>query len=695
MKFDNEKLNKFINRKIVIIDISILIFVLSILFIIMEFKHPYYFLSDDNRTFYLPLFTHNFRALINGELAFFNFHQYLGIPHFSNFQSAIFYPLTYFSMFLSKIVSGHEFWTIDIVVFIHFIIGSIGFYKLILFFTKDRYSAIFGGIVWSMTSFNIFVSNSWWILSGVVAYFPWILFAGFKLHREGNYKYLFLLILFRILLFYVGHIEYFIYCMIFEFLTVLFLVLSMNIKKINHAFFKKYLISYPITFIYALPILLPTWVRTRASGIRSESFDFSTLNANGFKFITWLQSLINPFSLKNDFYLRSQTKFSFDTFPHLSHIGYITLLLIFFCICYSLINKNSREHITAKATIGVLFLISLIWSFGWLAGLLYYIPVLNRFRFPFKLMAFSNFYLIVIASFGMYLLTKVIRKQVFQNLFRSTLILLSVLNFYLLYDNVYVSFNNKAHEDHIPLNEPFFSNLKSGRIFSLGISDKDPFSVSTLGFNYATLLNLNHFAGYDPLMPKKNFETCLKLKYRISYNKPDLPIEYLRNWGVSWYVLNKDPQPNALYSYYKNIILSDDNFSVFSEEPKRTIYNDSKADPLFYWKGSKLKENIEIEMKTNSIQIHTNNSQDDSLIVNYLFNDFFIAKLNNSGIIPINETKIGQMKIFVPKGKNNIEIKYMNPYYKYGIIIVIIFSLSLFVFYFLKKHTSLFVKIFK
>ena len=100
MKFENEKLNKFINRKIVTIDISILIFVLSFLFIIMEFKHPYYFLSDDNRTFYLPFFTHNFRAIINGELPFFNFHQNLGISHFSNFQSAIFYPLTYFSMLL-------------------------------------------------------------------------------------------------------------------------------------------------------------------------------------------------------------------------------------------------------------------------------------------------------------------------------------------------------------------------------------------------------------------------------------------------------------------------------------------------------------------------------------------------------------------------------------------------------------------
>jgi len=260
---------------------------------------------------------------------------------------------------------------------------------------------------------------------------------------------------------------------------------------------------------------------------------------------------------------------------------------------------------------------------------------------------------------------------------------------------VYVSFNNKAHKDNIPLNEPFLEDLKSGRIFSLGISDKDPFSVSTLGFNYATLLNLNHFAGYDPLMPKKNFETCLDIKYRNSYKQNKLPIDYLRSWGVNWYNLNKDPEPNLLYFHYKEILEADSSIVFFADELERTIFYDRSSNPLFYWKLSQTSKDIKVKMKTNSIQIHTNNSQDDHLIVNYLFNDFFIAKLNNSGIIPINETKIGQMEIFVPKGENNIEIKYKNPYYKYGIIIVTIFSLLLCIFYFLKKHSSLFVKIFK
>ena len=695
MKLNNGKISTHLNRRALIFDISSIFFILSLVFIILESKHPFYFLSDDNRTFYLPMFIHNFRALTNGELAFFNFHQYLGIAHFSNFQSAIFYPLTYFSMFLSKIISGHEFWTIDIVVFIHLIIGSIGFYKLIFFFTKDRYSAMFGSLVWSLNSFSIFISNSWWIFSGVTAYFPWMLFFAFKLYSENSNKNLILLILFRILLFYVGHIEYFIYCMIFEFLTVTFMVLSLNTKKKDYVFFKKYLISYPITFIYALPILLPAWIRTKTSGIRSESFNFLTLHANGFNFSSWLQSLINPFNLRNDFYLRSQTKFSFDSFPHLSHIGYITLFLILFCIYYSLTNNNFRRHVSAKATIVVLFIFSLIWSFGWLAGLLCYIPILNRFRFPFKLLAFADFYLIFVASFGMYILSKVIKKQLLQNIIRSILILICIVNFILLYTNVYVSFNNRDHQDKIPLDEPFNKNLKNGRIFSLGISEDDPFSVKTLGFNYATLLDLNHFAGYDPLMPKKNFETCLDIKYRNSYKKNKLPIDYLRNWGVNWYNLNKDPEPNSLYYHYRDILEADSSIVFFADEPERTIFHDRSSNPLFYWRQTQTSKDIKVKMKTNSIQIHTNNSQDDHLIINYLFNDFFQVKLNNVKILPIKETKIGQMDVFVPKGNNKIEIKYKNPYYKFGVIIVFVFSLAMILVYYLKKYFLMFTKILK
>ncbi|MFC1898068.1 hypothetical protein ACFLYJ_00690 [Candidatus Cloacimonadota bacterium] len=669
-------------------DSIVLVIIISISFIILEKIHPYYFLSDDNRTFYLPLFAHNLRALTNGELPLFNWQQYLGIAHFSNFQSAIFYPLTYFSMFLSKLFSGHIFWTMDIAVFFHFIIGSIGFYQLVKYFTEDRSSSIFGGIAWPLSSFSIFITNSWWIFSGVTAWFPWIMLFGFKLLKKPTFRNLSLLLIFRLLLFYVGHIEYFIHCIIFEFLSIVLIGISLYPQNFDFSFIKKYAVSYPITLIYTLPILLPGWFRMKVSGIRSEHFEFTTLHANAMNLSDWMMGLFNPFKLNPEFYLREQSKFSFGTFPHLSHIGYITILLILFCIIYSFFKKKFHKQHLFKIVIFVLFLISLLWSFGMLAGLLYYIPILNRFRFPFKLLAFSNFYLIFVACFGFCFLAKLIRNLKLKRVIQSLLIILSLVNFYLLYSHVYVSLNYHDHFDKIPLEEPYLDNLKNGRIFSLAVSESDPFSIRTLGFNYPLLLGLNHFAGYDPLMPQKNFYACLNIKYRAVYNEAELPIEYLRKWGVNWYILNKNANPEPMFSHYRQI-LENDSLSVFADDPKRTIFLDKKALPLVFWEKSETAENINYELKNSSILLKTNSNEDKYIIVNWLNNDFFKTTLNDETQIPIRETDIGQMKLFVPKGENWIKIKYVNPHFRWGLLVVLGVSLLLIVLKFLTNNKSL------
>lgn len=652
-------------------DIVTIIFVLGTFFLVLELKHPFYFLSDDNRTLYLPIFVHNFRALLNGELPLFNFHQYLGIPHFSNFLSAVFNPLIYLSIFLSNTIWGHNFWTIDIAVITNIIIGSIGFYYLIKFFTKNRMSSLYGAFIWSLSSFSIFVSTSWWILSGVTAFFPWMVLFGLKLYRNPNIKNLFLLIIFRLFLFYIGHIEYFIYSMIFEFLTVILLALS----KVNNnlkTFSIKYLISYFITFCYTLPILLPAWIRTINSAFRNSKLHDK---ANYFGLTSWFRGLLNPFNIS-----KYSNNFSKE---FLSHIGYIPILLIIFCFFYIVLTKRNRKRYVEILILFFLFILTMFWSTGMLSGLIFYIPILNRFRWPFKLLAFSNFYLILISSFGFYLLIKYLKtktKKIISLSIGLVMILMCLLNFYLLYTNIYISFDINAHKDPIPLNESLSEQLSKGRIFSLGESRPNPYSVSTLGYNYATLLNLNHFAGYEPLVPTKNFQTALYLDFEASYTKKDLPKTYLRSWGVNWYILSKNPKQNELYSHYFNILSADSCLVVFADDPKRTIFLDKHSNPLIYWKQSQTSRNIEYEMHTNFIQINTDNSKAELLVINYLYNDFFTAYLNNDKIITIKESDNGQMIIQVPEGDNEIIIKYSNPYLKYGIYAILIISLIIFVY---------------
>lgn len=101
----------------------LLVIVLSVLFLLLELKYNYYFLQDDNRDYSLPLFVHNYHSLQNGELALYNFHQFLGYSSFATGQSHALDPIAYLSTFLSYFFFHHYYATIDVYVIILLIGG--------------------------------------------------------------------------------------------------------------------------------------------------------------------------------------------------------------------------------------------------------------------------------------------------------------------------------------------------------------------------------------------------------------------------------------------------------------------------------------------------------------------------------------------------------------------------------------------
>src|SRR5690348_7160875 len=54
-----------------------------ILLLALEFRWPYYFLQDDGVEYYLPAYFTDWRSLLHGHLALYDFHIYTGIPHAS------------------------------------------------------------------------------------------------------------------------------------------------------------------------------------------------------------------------------------------------------------------------------------------------------------------------------------------------------------------------------------------------------------------------------------------------------------------------------------------------------------------------------------------------------------------------------------------------------------------------------------
>lgn len=631
----------------------VLVAVLLAFLILIEVKHPYYFLQDDNRDQLLPALIYNFRSLfINNELPLYNFHQFLGTPYLAAGQPAVLYPLTYLSVFLSSLFLNHPYGSVDIYVCSHFVIGSIGLFAFLKLLGLDGRSAFWGALFWPLSSFVFYVSNSWAVVSGVAAYFPWMLFFSLKLIKDCSLRSLMFLVLVRILFFYIGHIQYFIYAVIFE-VSIFFGLLRINRASLSEnpgKIIKYYIFSYLLTFVFSLPLLLPMWHQTTVSFSRGSPLGWKEFVSRTYPLKVWTADLVNP--------------------SKLAYIGYVSLLFSLISLVY-LFNRKIINPIRFYI---LLFLVSVSFALLWASSeafnrLIYFIPILNRFRWPFKMSFFSDFFLVLMSAAGIFLAFKKSKlSKAASNIVFIVLVLLQIISLtypYLMLEPV----TFRTHLDKVPLEEPLRDSLSSGRIITVGFNDFVGNTLPTVGFNYATLWGLYQFAGYEPLLSAENSRASLGLNYIACFkDESKLPYDYLRLWGVKWYVASNQ------------VKLKNDSLVPKHKDENRTVHYDAVANPLIYWDDSKTAEGIGYNIKTNSILITASNPRDAYLTINFLFNPDFKGMLDSKPLT-INKNSNNQMTIFVPEGTHHIVVKYIDPYFITGCYILILFIILSGIFY--------------
>lgn len=655
----------------------VILVLLSLLYI--EYKHPYFFLQDDNRDSYLPYFVHNYESMLNGEIALYNFHQFLGIPSLATGQAATLYPITYISVFLSDLIFDHYFATIEIEVILHLITGAVGFYRFLRYFGNEHNISLLGGLTWSLCSFVIYVSNSWVVVSAVAAYFPWMLYFSLCLYKNHSIKNIFYSVVVRLLLFFTGNVQYFIYSVIFEFLTVILYIISdsnKNFRKIEILkYLKIYSVSYLNVFVYSLPLLIPMWNLTSNSAQRSGRLPFGVFVSLFYPIEELIKDMIYPFSK-----LENHSVWLYGNVFGLSFIGYIPLLILIYGIIRKIKLRKTRIIINS-VHLSVFIrpaLLALMWSTNWAFNLLIYIiPILNRFRFPFKINLYFNFYIITIA---MFLLSQIMKQYVVKERKKKVVfcIVIGIQLYSFLF--LYTATEFKAfgyQSDMLPLEENLKHELNNGRIISLGFELWKPFQENnkgyitspSIGFNYATLWGLYYFAGYDMFLSQANANATLGLNYSAFINsREDIPIDNLRKAAVCWYII-----PKSKEAEFAELLEKFGLVKKFEDE-NRIVYYDGKAYPMVFNSELKKIDTEDYYVTTNTIQLTVELQQSDTIIFNNIFNSYFEGFIDGEKveIKPINNV---HFCIDVPKGKHNILIKYNDPYFKFGIYLSLIFFL--------------------
>ncbi|OGU16333.1 MAG: hypothetical protein A2076_02820 [Geobacteraceae bacterium GWC2_53_11] len=639
----------------------------------MEIAYPYFFLKADNLDQNLPYYIHNARSILSGEFPLFNFHQYLGTPIFSCIQSAALYLPNYLALFCSWLFLGHYYGAMEFVAIFHLLFAALGCYQLLRYLGLEKASCCFGALAWAFCGFVIRVGDGWIQVVGYAAYFPWMLLYSLRQIGAFDLNAFSILIVLRVFSLFLGNPPYFIYTMTFEAITVALVYLTVPNKGVLirqdaaclpsircgwMSFLFRQGLGFICTFLIAAPLLLPAFHQISLSADRKMPLSWEEYSKASIKLSYWLKGLLVPFSPAN--YL------STGELLFVSHIGWLPLV---FCFVAVLLCRLQRKRV---AVFFALAFFSFLWANDtFVTKLIYNIPIYNRQRFPFKLLFFCSFFLIVTATYGFDAWVRRIKgTQLRTYVLCGAIFVVHIGN--LLAVHIATPYETRKTKD-VPYEEPLKNILNRGRIVTIvniDTADENK-QMNLFGFNFATLFGLYHFAGYETLVSDRNSNAALKRNNSADFfvdkgarfNPSASDLEYFRKWGVRWYVLEKNIAVDK--SGVLKLVYSDAN---------RLILCDEAAKPMVFWVDSLNNSGTRHTFTTNSINITTERETTGQLIVNVLYNNFFRATIDGKQS-ELYETPDSQMRVVVPPGRHVVKISYSDPYFISGIYVSCAFLL--------------------
>ncbi len=641
---------------------------------IMEISHPFYFLKADNLDQNLSYYVHNARSLMSGEFPLFNFHQFLGTPVFSCIQSAALYIPNYLALYCSWLLLGHYYGTMEFIAIPHLLFAALGIYHLLQFLGLNKLSCCFGAISWAFCGSVINVGDGWIQVVGYAAYFPWTLL--YSLRQIGKFEPIsfLILVILRVGALFLGNPPYFIYTITFEAVTsaLIYFTVAQKGELIRQdvtclpvvrcgymSFIFRQIASYLCTLLVAAPLLLPALHQIQQSAGRNMPLSWEEYSQASIKMIDWLNGLIMPFS--------SASYRSAGEFLLTSHIGWLTIV---FCGVALMLVRSERRRL---AVFLVLALFSFLWAHDtFVTKIFYHFPIYNRQRFPFKLLFFTSFFLIVTASYGFnFWISKLKVSQYMKYSVGALILIFHVSN--LLAVHIATPYETRKIKN-VPYAEPLHEMLLRGRIVTVvdkRTPDEDK-QIQLLGFDYATLLGLYHFAGYEILISAKNLHTSMNLNSSAdmfidtdtAFSPSAEDLAYFRKWGVQWYILEK-----------KISLGAPGELLLVSSDAERSVLRDTAAKPFVFWLNDPGAGEVIHTFSTNSVNIVAESATGGQLLVNVLHNPFFRATIDGEKIY-IAETVDNQMTVNVPAGRHLLKITYSDPYFIAGLYIACGFMLS-------------------
>jgi len=541
---------------------------LWLLLVVIEAIRPCFFLHDDNATWFVGAYVHDFRVLMEtGRLAEVNYYQYGGEPFLEQGQTAVLYPPVYLGVALAQWVSGDLRWTIEWIAAVHLTLGLLGFTFWLRQGGVSPGLAALGGLAWVLNPFILIVASSWIMVSFVAAWLPWLFWAFDRLWMRPSLRSSFLLGTILGLFFVQGYVQWMVYSILFLSLYALFRFVARteHARALRRPAIVFYLVISALIFlILAAPLLAPMLHAVDASVARSKPFSFT--------------QALDYRVLKDDLdraqlgLFRPNLIFGVSTaILYCPALLFLPLMILRFFYARPEIRRRLFPLL-------ILAVLALLFSSRWHIFLTM-MPVLDKFRWPFKVFILADFFLLasLVWSVSSWASDRASSPR------RSNLPASACLAFVLL-AGLAVSLSchdtNTFSKTTLPTSDiPLPSGVDPGlgRVIDIDGFLPEASSYRFFSHAYGTFYAVPNLGGYDPLVGREQLRFSLGLDFPNVFYGPMNPAvrEKLDARAVRYWIVN--PRSPLLHE-----VESFQGLKLLAAEPDRLVFEDTRALPLVY-----------------------------------------------------------------------------------------------------------------
>ena len=631
-------------------------------FTAVEVKFPYAFCQDDNRSYSLPLWVHATRAASFGEIAEYNLHQALGTANLATGQPAALYPATIACVWASEAFWGHPFAAVDIFAALHLLLAALGGLYLGRALKLGGLASVFLAISWGLNPACFYFGRSWIHVVVAMAALPWMVGALVFLMRRPSRRHMAVLVAAHVGFFLVGHANLFALSVIFESEVVVFAAMARASRREPQQIVPTLLASAFLVATLSLPLLLPMLNQVGRSSERSGALPYRVFAGQALPIGVLANGLLAPWSrLARDTHAAPFLELGAP--PGATHLGYLPLVCILAPLVVGIRRRSSlrRWWIAFVAAAAV----SLAWALGLLLPIIYHVPLLNRFRWPFKLDFFFGFGFVVASSIG---LSMLVRKAGPSRKWLGVLaaaVLIHGLNL-VWADQAGRNQGVSPHADSLPLKAEVEFDWHGGRVATFGFDAKIGVAMPTapgIGFSYASLWNCWHFGSYDPLTSDLNRKATLGRNYTASFHRvPNANlVAYLRAWSVRWYIVD----PRAVARATDPLLAS--GLRVIERTPERWVFEDPQALPLVETLNAGCRA-LRASATCNSLTVPLRCPDGGRVRIGVLRTPGLEAWVGERSV-PLLADDLGRAVVGVPPGTQQVRLLYRAPYFRSGCLL--------------------------